>query len=418
MNQELIDDYKKKQEEAAEKSQLLNAISDASRQVSETVVAAEKHTKNVTVTNDLAKPSDIDKVVQAVKEIDLQPQDLQPIADALTEVSQAIAKLPTEYPEFPSFPEAPEQREDVKVTNLNELKEYFEDVVRAVGALKTSIKFDPKIEVKPADVKITEKTLDLSPITTGLANLEKAFKAVKTPEFDTSKIIQGLDKVSKSVNSLSFPVPNYVLPFKDVNGNAVQVQLDASGNIPTTGGGGGGGGGTQYADGAARGTATGTLVMGDDGTNIQSIAAKSLSTVPVDTDVGLITQSLIVGKTTAGGGSFVDVKVNPSGALATETTIAGTVPLPTGAATATNQLNEIDILNLIQSAVQSVAGAKGVASDLRVTIVSGTVTTVATVTTVSTVSNQTNIGGIAATTLVPSISNSAAVLSNINNIVR
>ena len=33
----------------------------------------------------------------------------------------------------------------------------------------------------------------------------------------------------------------------------------------------GGGGGTEYADGAARGSAIGTLVMGDDGTNIQSV---------------------------------------------------------------------------------------------------------------------------------------------------
>lgn len=33
-----------------------------------------------------------------------------------------------------------------------------------------------------------------------------------------------------------------------------------------------GGGGTEYADGTARGTATGTLAMGDDGTNIQSLS--------------------------------------------------------------------------------------------------------------------------------------------------
>lgn len=82
---------------------------------------------------------------------------------------------------------------------------------------------------------------------------------------------------------------------------------------------------------------------------------------------GLLTKSAIVGKTTAGGGSFVDVKVNPSGALTAAVTaadgdvfvrsnaastfpvnavqsgtwnvtnVSGTVSLPTGAATAAKQ---------------------------------------------------------------------------------
>ena len=42
------------------------------------------------------------------------------------------------------------------------------------------------------------------------------------------------------------------------------------------------GGGTQYADGAVRGTATGTLAMGDDGTNIQSIHVDSSGDLQVD----------------------------------------------------------------------------------------------------------------------------------------
>ena len=197
----------------------------------------QRNTKKVTVTNDLAKPSDIAQVVSAVNKLggDLKPKDLKPIADALTQVSQAIAKLPTEYPDFPDFPELPEQREYIKVTNLSELKSYFGDVVTAVGKLQTSIKFDPKIEVKPADVTVNEKEVDLTPVTKGLASLEKAFKAVKTPNFDTKDIIKGLNKVSDTVNNLSFPVPNYVLPFKDINGAAVQVQLDADGNVPTAG---------------------------------------------------------------------------------------------------------------------------------------------------------------------------------------
>lgn len=42
------------------------------------------------------------------------------------------------------------------------------------------------------------------------------------------------------------------------------------------------GGGTQYADGAARGSAIGTIAMGDDGTNIQSIHVDSSGDLQID----------------------------------------------------------------------------------------------------------------------------------------
>jgi hypothetical protein len=48
---------------------------------------------------------------------------------------------------------------------------------------------------------------------------------------------------------------------------------------------------------------------------------------PVAHDIALLTKSVISGKTSGGGGGYVDVKVNPSGALAVEASIAGTVPV-------------------------------------------------------------------------------------------
>jgi hypothetical protein len=53
--------------------------------------------------------------------------------------------------------------------------------------------------------------------------------------------------------------------------------VDGSGNQITSFG-----GGTQFADGAARGTATGTLMMVDDGTNIQSAAGTTAGVLKVD----------------------------------------------------------------------------------------------------------------------------------------
>jgi len=55
------------------------------------------------------------------------------------------------------------------------------------------------------------------------------------------------------------------------DGQLYAPQLDVNGNLKVTIA-SGGSSGTQYADGAVRGTATGTLAMVDDGTNIQSIA--------------------------------------------------------------------------------------------------------------------------------------------------
>lgn len=69
---------------------------------------------------------------------------------------------------------------------------------------------------------------------------------------------------------------------------------------------------------------------------------------------------------------------------------------------------------------------RGIAADLRVTLLSGVVTTVSTVTTVTTVStvtsvttlaNQTNLGGFAASVMVQNNQNQTAIMSNINNIV-
>lgn len=66
---------------------------------------------------------------------------------------------------------------------------------------------------------------------------------------------------------------------------------------------------------------------------------------------------------------------------------------------------------------------RGIAADLRVTLLSGVVTTVTTVTTVSTVTsvttlaNQTNIGGFSASALIQNNQNQTAIMSNINNIV-
>lgn len=57
---------------------------------------------------------------------------------------------------------------------------------------------------------------------------------------------------------------------------------------------------------------------------------KLLGTQLVSSDLGQVTQSIIHGLSTAGGSSYVDVKVNPSGSLSVS---VGDSELPAGAAT-------------------------------------------------------------------------------------
>ena len=81
----------------------------------------------------------------------------------------------------------------------------------------------------------------------------------------------------------------------------------------------------------------------------------------------------------------------------------------------------VDAINELCSRLSFLPGVRGIAADLRVTLLSGVVTTVTTVgtvttvTTVGTVTNQTNIGGNPAAPQIPALMNQAAILSNINN---
>lgn len=89
---------------------------------------------------------------------------------------------------------------------------------------------------------------------------------------------------------------------------------DAAGNQITTFG-----GGQQYADGSARGTATGTLAMGDDGTNIQSISVDSTGKLNINSISSTVNASL--GNTTG------KTNVLTTGSVVTTTTTANQVVL-------------------------------------------------------------------------------------------
>jgi hypothetical protein len=108
-----------------------------------------------------------------------------------------------------------------------------------------------------------------------------------------------------------------------------------------------------------------------------------------------------------------------------DSNFGGSSSSTSGGATEAQQVAQGETLEEIEHAVQSIASARGIASDLRVTLLGGTTAvtgsltsagTVSTVTTVTTVAGLTNIGGLPAQSLITSTNNTNAVLSNINNV--
>lgn len=100
----------------------------------------------------------------------------------------------------------------------------------------------------------------------------------------------------------------------------------------------------------------------------------------------LTTKSVIYGVTTAGGGSYVGVKVNPSGTLTVDasgttvpvsqsgtwniTNISGTVSLPTGASTSALQTTGNSTLSTISGQLPTTLGQKASAASLAVVLAS------------------------------------------------
>lgn len=72
-----------------------------------------------------------------------------------------------------------------------------------------------------------------------------------------------------------------------------------------------------YTEGDIDTSISGVAILGEEvaTSTLKTISSKQLGTQVTSADNGLITNSVIHGLSSAGGGSFVDVKVNPSGSL-------------------------------------------------------------------------------------------------------
>ena len=145
--------------------------------VTELIKFLDGKTTKTEVVNQLKSIStpDVDKVVTAISKLDKDilsnKLDIKPLKQGLDALKRELSLIPK------SLPKIPEQKDAIKVTNLNEVTLDTTALEKAINGLK----LDPKIEVKPTDVKV-EQT-DFKPLQKVLLDVIKAVKAQKYPEF-------------------------------------------------------------------------------------------------------------------------------------------------------------------------------------------------------------------------------------------
>lgn len=245
MDTDKITEFREQQAKEAQRKELLTKIDSSAnkvaKEVSSTLIAIDKNKKNRTVKvdiqNDIATKSDIKNLVKTILAVgkNLKPEQQKPIIDALTGIANELSKLPKAFPEYPKI-DVPKPLDSVKITNLSEVTKAFEETFSSFTKTIDSIEFSPNIEVKPADVIVKESKLDLGEINSQFEKLLTAVESIKLPAIDMSDFARSIDGVKQSIDNLTFPVPNYVLPFKDSSGKATQVTLTADGKVPVEAG--------------------------------------------------------------------------------------------------------------------------------------------------------------------------------------
>jgi len=215
---ELQEKQSEKQSHTDEFGTMLKTLDSNSASI---VKAIKQKSTDVKVTNlpDIPKP---DKVVFPK---DFSVNNLQDYNDKLDAVISAVKAIKVNFE-----PNIEVKASDVQVqSDFTSLEAKLDEVVKSFKNIKSELK--PNITVKPADVSVST---DFATLENQLKDVVRAVKSIKIniPERDDKKVLDKLTTVAKAINSLSFPIPNYVLPYSDTQGAATQVKLTEAGAIP------------------------------------------------------------------------------------------------------------------------------------------------------------------------------------------
>lgn len=315
---------------------------------------------------------------------------------------------------------------------LTALQKSMDGVKDAVKALPAQIKLDiPEMEF-PSEMSLTEAKSILG----ALKDVQGAIMELgkKMPkDKDDKNVVQAVSAVEAAIRGMAFPTPRASVQFREdsqhvsgdtgtmalavrndsgsvlagTDGDYIPLSTDSTGALRVTSGGGGGGSDVQYADAATRGTATGTLMMVDDGTLIQSALGDSSGR-----------QIVNINGTVPVSGTFWQATQPVSGTFfqTTQPISAAALPLPTGASTSALQTTGNTSVGSIDTKTPALGQALAAASvpvvltaaqvttltpPTTVTVTQATGTNLHTVvdsgtlTTVSTVTNLSQLGGAA-----------------------
>jgi hypothetical protein len=216
---------------AKSSARVTNAVKDSTDKLSE-----ELKNNSQTLLNSLASQNN--SVADALNNLVVatvmarDPKLLELISD-FTSILESLANATDKLEKNP-LNELPAVNKDlVKALQDFSKKESNEkDYTAKFDALESAVK---ALDIKPVvNIPKSDNKLNLEPLITAVNDVQSAVKAnkVKVPDVNFDDVVAGLQAVQNTIANLSFPVPNYVLPFKDANGRAAQVQLDASGNMP------------------------------------------------------------------------------------------------------------------------------------------------------------------------------------------
>lgn len=253
---------KRKEQQENKKEEFLHKQSIAqskqnTKQIVDAIETDSKKTKNVKIVNDMASKDDIQEVIDQLKEVQLaqllgnqkaQGKPAVVLANG-TDVEDIMAPLAAKIDEAlrvlannnkdekvakqldRSFSDFAESLAAFMVQNQEAMAENAEAIERSISVIDVK----PVVNVPAPKVNVqSNPEVDLSPLEDKLDALRSAIQAIPAPEFDTTEMTSAVAAVQNSIENLRFPVPNYVLPFRDIEGAATQVQLDAEGNLPIT----------------------------------------------------------------------------------------------------------------------------------------------------------------------------------------
>lgn len=251
-----VDEQNEAKKNQQDKKTQLDTVAESGNKVTAAVNTNTQSTaqglKNVKgevkVTNpDLAKTSDLNNVVDSINKMNvttfMSTHGFHDMAENITRLSDEVQTLQKNLQDqgltsissaFDSLVKRLEATSKVlvgtKVSVDNSVTKSIDSLSKAIQ----SIDFNPSVNVTAPETKVVTTPVDLSAVVTALGKVEQTIKDTEKEEteLNLSPVISGLTLVQKAIQALRFPVPNYVLPFKDNTGKAIQVQLGADGSLP------------------------------------------------------------------------------------------------------------------------------------------------------------------------------------------